>query len=75
MQQIELSEAQVHLAELIETVLQGQEVIISKNTHPMVKIISLASAQIRPQFGSAKGLIRMSKDFDEPLADFAEYAP
>jgi len=28
-----------------------------------------------PEFGSAKGLIKMSDDFDEPLEDFAEYAP
>ncbi|MFN4787068.1 MAG: DUF2281 domain-containing protein, partial [Pseudanabaena sp.] len=28
-----------------------------------------------PKFGSAKGLIKMSDDFDEPLEDFAEYAP
>ncbi|MEZ0368259.1 MAG: DUF2281 domain-containing protein [Candidatus Sericytochromatia bacterium] len=27
----------------------------------------------RPCFGSARGLISMSDDFDEPLEDFAEY--
>lgn len=27
----------------------------------------------RPRFGSAKGLITMSDDFDEPLEDFKEY--
>ena len=27
----------------------------------------------RAQFGSAKGLIQMSDEFDEPLQDFAEY--
>jgi hypothetical protein len=27
----------------------------------------------QPQFGSAKGLITMSDDFDEPLEDFEEY--
>jgi len=27
----------------------------------------------RPQFGSAKGSIQMSDDFDEPLQDFAEH--
>jgi hypothetical protein len=26
-----------------------------------------------PQFGSAKGKIKMSPDFDEPLDDFKEY--
>lgn len=28
---------------------------------------------IKPQFGSAKGKIQMSNDFDEPLEDFNEY--
>jgi antitoxin ParD1/3/4 len=28
-----------------------------------------------PRFGSAKGLVRMSDDFDAPVADFEEYAP
>jgi hypothetical protein len=27
----------------------------------------------QPQFGSARGLIKISDDFDEPLEDFAEY--
>ena len=26
-----------------------------------------------PKFGSAKGMFKMSKDFDEPLDDFKEY--
>lgn len=28
-----------------------------------------------PEFGSAKGLIKMADDFDEPLEDFADYVP
>lgn len=28
-----------------------------------------------PRFGSAKGLVRMSDDFDAPLEDFEEDAP
>ena len=28
-----------------------------------------------PRFCSAKGLVRMSDDFDAPLEDFEEYAP
>lgn len=31
--------------------------------------------QPSPKFGSAKGLVKMSDDFDEPLDDFEEYAP
>ncbi|MBN8853362.1 MAG: hypothetical protein BGO55_18055 [Sphingobacteriales bacterium 50-39] len=29
--------------------------------------------KIVPKFGSAKGKIKMSPDFDEPLEDFKEY--
>lgn len=36
-----------------------------------------ATSGVKPkhlrQFGSAKGMIRMTEDFDEPLEDFAEY--
>jgi hypothetical protein len=31
-------------------------------------------AKPMPKFGSAKGLISMSADFDEPLNDFASYS-
>ena len=27
----------------------------------------------KPQFGSAKGMIKMAPDFDEPLDDFKDY--
>jgi hypothetical protein len=30
---------------------------------------------LRPQFGGAKGKVRMSKDFDDPLDMFKEYGP
>lgn len=29
--------------------------------------------KVTPKFGSAKGKIKMSADFDEPLDDFKEY--
>jgi hypothetical protein len=32
-----------------------------------------SSSKPRPKFGSAKGLIEMSDDFDEPLEDFKDY--
>jgi antitoxin (DNA-binding transcriptional repressor) of toxin-antitoxin stability system len=37
------------------------------------KIVPLNTAQTSPKFGSAKGLIKMSDDFDEPIEDFEEY--
>lgn len=39
------------------------------------KSVPINTVGIIPKFGSAKGSIRISDDFDEPLEDFEEYAP
>ncbi|MBF2058630.1 MAG: DUF2281 domain-containing protein [Cyanobacterium sp. T60_A2020_053] len=59
------------LAELTNGI---DELIITKNEQPIYKLTKInqptAKRRIR---GSAKGLITMGKDFDEPLTEFAEY--
>jgi prevent-host-death family protein len=75
MYQINLQDAKTKLAELIEAVASGEEVIITRSDGALFKIVPFSSEEIRPKFGSAKGLVRMSDDFDQPLADFEEYAP
>lgn len=73
MHQVNIEEAKTHLPDLIDAAVNGEEVIIAKDEQHLVKLVPVARANSRPQFGSAKGLITMSDDFDEPLEDFAEY--
>ncbi|HEX2911953.1 MAG TPA: prevent-host-death protein [Chloroflexia bacterium] len=73
MHQLELDDAQKHLAELIEAALKGVEVIISKDNHQLVQLIAVKTAQPHLVFGSAKGLIEFSPDFDVLPDDFQEY--
>jgi antitoxin (DNA-binding transcriptional repressor) of toxin-antitoxin stability system len=73
MHQVDIEEAKTHLPDLIDAAVNGEEVIIAKDEQRLVKLVPVARAKPRPQFGSAKGLITMSDDFDEPLEDFAEY--
>lgn len=73
MHQINIEEAKTNLPELIDAALNGEEVVIAKDDQHVVKLVPIARVKPRPQFGSAKGLISMSHDFDEPLEDFAEY--
>ena len=73
MQRVNVQEAQTHLPDLIDAAVNGEEVLIAKDEHHLVKLVPVSRAQPRPQFGSAKGLIMMSDDFNEPLEDFAEY--
>jgi antitoxin (DNA-binding transcriptional repressor) of toxin-antitoxin stability system len=86
--QIDLNKAKTEIARLIQSALAGEEVIITENDQPILRLVRVsaeddaASAldrrdeqalKPRRQSGSARGLISMSDDFDEPLEDFAEY--
>ncbi|HJU53543.1 MAG TPA: DUF2281 domain-containing protein [Pyrinomonadaceae bacterium] len=87
MQQIDLDKAKSQMARLIQSALDGEEVIITENDQPVLIIVRVAKADTpamlhrrdqqatkpRRQSGSAKGSIYMSDDFDEPLEDFTEY--
>ncbi len=73
MQNIELNQAKQCLPELIEQTITGNEVIITKNGEPIVKLVAIGKSKKQRRFGSAKGLIKISDDFDKPLEDFREY--
>ena len=49
-------------AEMQREVSLFADFLLSKNAQPTI-----------PKFGSLKGKIHLSADFDEPLADFKEY--
>lgn len=73
MTQVELQQAKDRFLELIELAASGEEIIISKDKQPFVKLSPIEQPKKQRQFGSAKGMITMADDFDEPLADFEEY--
>lgn len=73
MQQIELTEARKHLTDLIETALGGEEIVITQDDQPVLKIVRISTPKTRRKAGSAKGLIVMADDFDAPLEEFQEY--
>jgi prevent-host-death family protein len=75
MHQIDVAEAKENLGELIEAAINGEEVLISKDNEPVVKLVVLPTTKkLWPsKAGSAKGMVWMSDDFDEPLEDFKEY--
>lgn len=73
MQTVTLDEAKAHLVELIEAAAAGEEVFIKQNENVSVQLVPRAMNRRKRQFGSAKGLILMAPDFDEPLEDFKEY--
>lgn len=73
MQQITMKEASQHLVNLIEAALKGEEIIIMKDNQSAVKLTHVLLVKQRRQPGSAKGMVTIADDFDEPLEDFKEY--
>ena len=73
-QRVGLEEAMTHLLDLINAAMRGEDVVIVKDERSMVKLVPMLLKPGR-QAGSAKGMIKMADDFDEPLEDFGEYMP
>jgi prevent-host-death family protein len=67
---LQLAEAKAHFSEIVTKAMLGESIVVTKENRPVVKIVAIKPATRMP--GTGKG-IWMSADFDEPLADFAEY--
>ena len=59
------------LGELVERLLEGAELILTKRDRPVARLVPIQDKPHR-QFGSAKGLIAIADGFDAPLEDFKE---
>ena len=75
MYSMNLKEAETQLAKLVEDAARGEDVIITHTDGTAFRIVPVAAKTAKPKFGSAKGLIEISDDFDEPLEGFEEYMP
>ena len=65
--------AQKQLLDLINDVIHGKHIILTKGNEPIAELVPVNTKQSLPVFGSAKGWFEMKDDFDEPLNDFEEY--
>ena len=70
MRTVQLDEAQERLPELIEEAASGEDVVIARGDGASFRLVPVAAPGPRPTFGSARGLIEMSDDFDDPIPGF-----
>lgn len=71
---ITIEEAQLNLKDLIHQVAAGQEIIITENQQPVVRLISEPVKKRQPRkAGNCIGMIKIVSDDDEHLKDFEEY--
>jgi antitoxin (DNA-binding transcriptional repressor) of toxin-antitoxin stability system len=73
MYEVSVEKTQSELHDLIDSVVNGEEIIFTQDDLPIAKLVAVRNDKPRPQFGSAKGLFVLARDFNEPLEDFDEY--
>ncbi len=71
MKEIDLEKAKAQANRLLDTALQGEEIVITRDEKPVLRLVPVNG--VRRRTGSATGKISISEDFDKPLEDFAEY--
>jgi antitoxin (DNA-binding transcriptional repressor) of toxin-antitoxin stability system len=77
MSTVSIEEAQAHLPELIDKLRAGEEIVITRDEHPVAKLTVQAGLKRMPrQPGTLKGtVLYMAPDFNAPLEEFKEYMP
>ncbi len=70
---VNLARAKAHLSELVAAASKGEVVVIARRNVPLVRLEPIKSGKKRPRFGSLRGKIAISADFDAPLESFRRY--
>jgi prevent-host-death family protein len=66
---VSVHEAKTHLSRLIDKVLGGEEVVISRNREPVVRLVREAPPKKKPLLGAFKGQFKLDDSFFDPLPD------
>ncbi len=70
---VAIEQAQKDLSRLIDDVALGEHIVITRNEVPVAQLVPVTHPVPKPTFGSAKGMVRMSEDFEAPIDDFRDY--
>jgi len=68
MKAINITKARARFSQLVNKAASGDDVIVSRNGKPLVRITRFASrGKQRIKFGVLKGKLKIAADFDAPL--------
>ena len=71
--QVNIHEAKTHFSRLVNKAIAGEVIIIAKDHKPVAKLVQLNTVKCSRKFGSAKGKIKISQDFDKIPREFEAY--
>ena len=62
--QFNIHEAKTQLSRIVSRVESGEEIVISRDGHPVVKVVRLESSVRRTKRGSLRGKVMLADDWD-----------
>ena len=76
MESVNIYDAKTRLSQLVDKAAAGEDVVVSRNGKPLVRITALTPPKRRVKFGVLKGKLKIPRDFDDPLPKdvLAEFA-
>ena len=69
MDTVNIYDAKTRLSQLVDKAASGEDVIVSRNGKPLVRITRLDAPRRRISFGLLKGRFSVPRHFDAPLSD------
>ncbi|HEV2351062.1 MAG TPA: type II toxin-antitoxin system prevent-host-death family antitoxin [Terriglobia bacterium] len=67
MRSVTIHQAKTNLSKLIEWASRGEEVIISRGSIPVARLVPVGEVRGRRQPGALRGKLRVGPEFFEPL--------
>jgi prevent-host-death family protein len=64
---VNIYDAKTRLSQLVDIAASGEDVVVSRNGKPLVRITRLETSKRRIKFGVLKGKLIVPTDFDAPL--------
>jgi len=66
---VNVHDAKTRLSELLSRVEGGEEITIAKAGRPVARLVPIREKTTERIAGTAKGKVKIGKDFDEPLPE------
>lgn len=70
---VNMHEAKTQLSRLVSRVQEGEEILIARAGKPVARLTRVERKVEPRRIGTAKGRVRMAKDFDAPVPGFEEF--
>jgi prevent-host-death family protein len=69
MKPVPIHKAKTNLSRLVERACAGEDVVIAKGRHPVVRLVPIARAEPDRKFGALRGKVSVDDTFFDPLPE------